>query len=61
MTAAELNQLRADKAQETALYTGTTEQAHLTGLVYEQTGWSLPAYTAREARQRAESRTPDGI
>ena len=57
MTAAELNRLADDAAQRTALYTGTTEQAHLTGLVYEQTGWSLPAYTAREARQRAESQT----
>ena len=58
MTATDYQQLAAEKAQETALYVGTTEQAHITGLVYEQTGWSLPAYTAREARQRAESSTP---
>jgi hypothetical protein len=56
MTAAELNQLVADKAEETALYNGLTDQARLTGRLY---GWSLPEYTAREARQRAaESSNP---
>jgi hypothetical protein len=50
MTAAELNQLAAQKAEETSLYNGLTEQARLTGLTH---GWSLPEYTAREARQRA--------
>lgn len=49
MTAAELNELAAAAAAETALYEGFTEQARLTGLTY---GWSLPEYTAREARNR---------
>lgn len=52
MTAAELNAIATDAAERTAMYEYTNEQAKATGRIYELSGWSLPAYTAREARQR---------